>query len=302
MSLSYTWGKFSLLNTGGFSPSLTGFTISLNERINIGLSYSLPYKMEQHTDWMEETSSEEPYGTGRYYRGIECKKIHSINGGTGVNINDKLSLGLNLSFLIINYKEGTEWKDENEDITSRMFYGVQPAVGFQYKINQDVTTGITIRKGYADGDYKEIFEIQNGDTIGRFYSEDKTLPLFVSMGLNFQVNERLKILSSLDYTEWDGVSYQSSETVENPENADDVIRVHGGTEFKINKAFSTYLGVNFTPYQYGTAESDCDQIFISTGLGYNSKNIKTVLSISSSYILFPSLKKENKLYLTLTYE
>jgi len=289
-----------------FFPSLAGFTFSLNDRIGLGFSYSLPYKMERHSNWIKERTGESPEGTGREYRYIERKRFHSLNSGVGWKCNDNFSLGINLSFLLVKYKSGFEYDDGTDNTIPGTLYGIKPSLGFQCFIGENVTAGFIISKGYAKGGYERTYyEYSGGDSVAeitKYYWEKETLPLFVSVGIGYEITDRIRIFNSIDYTRWGDISYDAEKYAYILEDLENEIRLHEGFEFRITPATSIYMGLHNEPYQYSTTKSSLDQIFITAGFGFKVKGIKVNLSAASSRLIKAALKRENRYYITVTYE
>jgi long-subunit fatty acid transport protein len=292
-----------------FLPNITGIAIPLNGKFSLGIIAAIPYRMQHLSEWEEERTVEEPEGSGIYYRWIESKKIYSLNIATACRYSDKLSLGLNLSFLYEIYNYGIECSENVDQVpnTSGILFGVETCFGFQFKINEYFALGSVVRKGILKGNhYFSYFNFEDGQPVEvrDRKSEKETLPFIIIAGFNIKFTDNLLLNQAIEFIRWEGAKNVLEEDPKpidyyNPRN---VWRFHEGIEYKMTSHFVLRLGFYTNPYPFRSPDSYWDQVFLTSGIGIKLSHFELDFSVAASDIIRSTLKKENQLFFTLSYK
>jgi len=287
-------------------PYLLGFAFPLNEFFSTGITTTIPYRMEHISDWMEERTSQHPTGTGKYFRYIESKRVHSINGIIGWKVNDNLSLGINLPFIYERYKLGFEYRDNSRDnrITTGNLFGLEPCFGIKFSPKDYIVMGMSFKKGFLKGGY--IATYTNYDSVVSYQvniNEEETLPFTIYGGLIFQISRNLTLNSSVEFIRWSGISFSTEEDYNYYERYDphDSWKLHYGIEYILNPTYTLRSGFYIDPYPYHADYSDWDQLFLTAGVGVFLRRFEINMSTVTSNLIDVNLKKETQIFFSLTY-
>lgn len=292
-----------------FLPNIIGFVVPLIDNFSLGFTAAIPYRMQRLSEWQEERTIEEPEGSGIYFRYVESKKIYSLNIATAWGYSDNLSLGLNLSFLYERYNYGIEYSENGDqvpNIAGRLF-GVEPCFGFQFQINDYFTLGGVVKKGVLKGNhYFSYFTLEDGQPVEvrDRKSEEETLPFVLISGFNIKVTDNLLLNHAIEFIGWEGAK---NELEGDPKpidyyNTRNVWRFHEGIEYKMTSHFVLRLGLYSNPYPFNSPDSCWDQVFLTFGIGLNVGHFEFDFAVAASDILRSTLKKENQLFLTISYK
>ena len=292
-----------IYETSEFLPSYIGVAFPFGKNYALSFSLSIPYKKRDADFWMEETTPEHPEGTGRYMRVIWAKRFYAINTSAAWMVNERLSIGMNLAWLLENYRCSIEYKDSEADNVSWLWseqMGIEPSIGIQYEVNSFFTIVTNIRKGFVKGHYDQsVMDYETNHLIVIETTEEETLPLIFSFGFCAKASNKIFINFSGEFINWEGVTYKYDGDSDNPDYLRNVIRGHMGIEFRLSSA-AYRIGLYTDPCPLNTLVKR-DQVFLTAGAGYEFGPVRFDLAVTSSRLTNPVEKKETNIFFSTTY-
>ncbi len=296
-----------IYETSEFLPSYVGVAFPFGENYALSFSLSIPYKKRETSSWWEETTVEHPEGTGRYLRLVETKRFYAINTSAAWMMNERLSIGMNLAWLLENYRFAIEYKDSKADNDDRLCseqFGIEPTLGIQYEVDSFFTIVTNIRKGFVKGHYNRYhIEYDTNHLIVEKTGEipeEETLPLIFSFGFGAKASNKIFINFSGEFIGWEGVTYKYDGDSDNPDFLRNVIRRHMGIEFRLSSA-AYRIGLYTDPCPLNTLVKR-DQVFLTAGAGYEFGHLRFDLAVTSSRLISPQEKEGSNLFLSMTYK
>ncbi|MCK4527172.1 hypothetical protein KAW18_07350 [candidate division WOR-3 bacterium] len=294
---------YILYETSEFLPSYIGVAFPFGKNYALSFSASIPYKKRETSSWWEETTVEHPEGTGRYLRLVETKRFYAINTSAAWMVNERLSIGMNLAWLLENYRFAIEYKENKADNESRLCseqFGIEPSIGIQYEVDSFFTIVTNIRKGFVKGHYDQsVMDYETNHLIVIETTEEETLPLIFSFGFCAKASNKIFINFSGEFINWEGVTYKYDGDSDNPDYLRNVIRGHMGIEFRLSSA-AYRIGLYTDPCPLNTLVKR-DQVFLTAGAGYEFGPVRFDLAVTSSRLTNPVEKKETNIFFSTTY-
>lgn len=236
-----------------------------NDKLAWGLGLYTPYgnPVEWPTDW----------AGSHLVNNISLAAIY-IQPTIAYQVNDRFSVGFGPTYATgsvdFNRNLSTSLADENGDRSNVTIEGSGVDawglnIGAMAKINDDVTVGVSYRSEITleargeDADFENIpASLQTTFPDGKF-DADLVLPAELSLGVNYQANEKLTVAFGIDRTFWD--AYEKLEvkfdngagTSTNPRNYKDANIYRLGMEYVVNDKFTGRAGIyrDETPVQDG---------------------------------------------------
>ena len=291
-------GNKVAFETSEILPSYVGVAFPVKGKYGFSLSVSIPYNEYESTQWIEETTIQHPEGTGRFYRFIWLKRFYAFNTTMAFTIKKKLSIGINLAWLFENSRQAVKYSSGdslNYDISLSEQFGIEPTIGIEYKINELSAVILNIKKGFTKGHYNAYNISEDKIEI----PEEETLPLSLSFGFSARLTRNIVINNSMDYINWERVTYKYNGESNNPDYLRDVFRSHFGLEYRLSTA-SYRIGIYEDPSSLNTSVKR-DQIFLTAGAMYYFGNFSINIALTTSRLIKSQEKKEDNIYLSLIY-
>lgn len=311
----YFWEDYKYSTSESFLDFF-GLALPLNKKFYFGFFFSVPYNLRNTYPWEPEYTLP-PQEDTTYFRVSYVNRFYSFSPSVGFKINEQLSVGLSLSGLIkaekalLEYSGGVE-----EDYHSNKYnYGIEPCFGIQYR-EPAFSLGFTIKKGYTSAHHRNVLIYTyygSSDTTESVEGGEST-PLVLSGGINKCITDNFTLNFSVDYIGWKRLTCESEEGVRfTPENVNDVVSLHVGGEYRVNKNIALRMGAYNLPYTtipyLGSGFDDLwgvgdkDQLFLSWGISLIKEPISFNFSFATSKLLARenSALNENQIYTSITF-
>lgn len=225
-------------------------------------------------------------------------------------INDKLGVGAGFvyGYGSINLNKDLPITNSSGDFSTANLKGSAGGMGYnlgvQYKPNEKLSIGLSYRSqvnmkvNSGTATFNVPASLATSFPSGSF-SSSLPLPQVISVGLGYQVNEKLLLAFDVNYIGW--ASYKtltfdyaentsSLKDTESPRNYKNSYALRLGAQYKVSDKFTARIGSNYekTPIKdgYVTPEvPDADRLNFTGGVGYNASD-RLVIDASFSYINF----------------
>jgi long-subunit fatty acid transport protein len=274
-----------LFETTEFLPSFVGVGLPIRKNRFLCISLSIPYKKRETGGWSEETTTEEPSGTGRYFRGVVTKRFYALNTALAWMWGRKLSVGVNLAWLLERHRVSIQYRGSDTDNCDYLLskqIGIEPGIGLQYKVDKSLTVGAVLKKGLVSAHCKE-----------------ETLPLLGSLGFGCRLHRQLFLSFSSEFINWSGVTHRFDGTLDAPDYLRNVSRSHLGIEYKLSSV-ALRIGCYGDPYPSDVRAKD--QVFLTGGIGFEIASVRLDFAVASSRLIKSGEREEDIFLLSLTYE
>jgi len=173
-------------------------------------------------------------------------------------------------------------------------------LGMQYR-EQSFSLGFIIKKGYTKAHHRKFSiytESGVSDTTVSIEGGEST-PLILSGGISKCIADKFTLNFSVDYLGWKRLTCELSDSISfTPHNVKDIVSLHVGGEYQLNKNIHLLMGAYNLPYTTipsyselvnGWRVGDKDQLFLSWGISI----IKEPISFNFSFATSKLLAKEN---------
>jgi long-chain fatty acid transport protein len=272
---------------------LPNFFVSMplkNDKIAVGLGVTVPYGLG--SEWNRNSSAfAQPSGVFTYFAPY-YSKLTTINFNPTVSfkLGDKFQAGIGLDVM---------WSDlEFKQILSPYVPNLEADAegdGVGFGGNLGITWNITDRQRFAVTyrspitiDYSGTTEFNNypGGIPGTSFGSQIKFPTIVSVGYGFQVNDKIRLETDLEWIEFSrfknlpinvGANALSVPSQTIPENWRDTFTAGFGGDWKFAENWVARAGYQF--YQSPVPDStfsptipDADQNVITVGLGWKGKH------------------------------
>ena len=285
-------------------PDYLGVASPFGTDFFLSISLSVPYMSAQQDSLIVTVVDSSALGGYRFVSGeiSDVTRFYSLNPSIGKNINDKLSVGLNMAVFWM--RTSASFKSEDSEYSASSYtldkYGIEPCLGLQYILNDFFSFGALIKKGFGKA-YKE-----NRNGVVSSVESDEGLPLVLGLGLGINLHDKIYLNVSGEYMHW---TLAYSGELWDSDDFRNIIRLHLGGQYRFNDNLSFSAGFYTNPYPIKFIafapfdEESYDQMFLTGGIGLNFGRIALNLSAASSALIRnnPSLREENCFNLSLSY-
>jgi long-subunit fatty acid transport protein len=293
-----------------------GLALPLTKKFYFGFFFSVPYNLRRTYPW-EVVYTLPPQDDTTYYRFSSTNRFYSFSPSIGFRINEKFSVGLSLSGLIKVEKMIIEYsrEDENDDFNNKYNYGIEPCLGMQYR-EESFSLGFIIKKGYTKAHHRNFRIYTDGETKDTTESVEggESTPLILSGGISKCFADKFTLNFSVDYLGWKRMTYEPNDSTSYiPDNVKDMLSVHVGGEYRLNKNIALRMGAynlpyTIIPYLYSDLDNvwgigDKDQLFLTFGISIIKEPISFNFSFATSELLAKenSALKENQFSTSITF-
>lgn len=225
-------------------------------------------------------------------------------------INDKLGVGAGFvyGYGSINLSKDLPITNSSGDFATANLKGSAGGMGYnlgvQYKPNEKLSIGLSYRSqvnmkvNSGTATFNVPASLATSFPSGNFTSS-LPLPQVISVGLGYQVNEKLLLAFDVNFVGWASYKtltfdYEENTTslkdTESPRNYKNTYALRLGAQYKVSEKFTARIGSNYekTPIKNGyvTPEvPDADRLNFTGGVGYKASD-RLVIDASFSYINF----------------
>jgi|GEM_PF-532617 len=262
-------------------------TYRTSEKLTLGLGFYVPYA-GSGVDWKKED-------LGFPFR--SSLGVFSITPTIAYQINERLSVGLNLNFYTASFDMKTDVLaiEDGDSIglgptkTEEKGSTLSASLGLLYRASEKVGLGFTVRgpaKIKMEGETSMVFGFYNlkldSESVIR-------LPWDFEAGCSFRATERLLLAADAQYTLWSaldkvektikGVPYTGDIRFEEAMNFKDILILRAGAEYSFLQGLFLRAGIGFdrsaTPLEsLSFANIDVDKITLLGGVGLRSGSMK----------------------------
>jgi long-chain fatty acid transport protein len=258
-------------------------TYRTSERLTLGLGFYVPYA-GSGVDWKREDL------------GFSFKSslgVFSITPTIAYQINERLSVGLNLNFYTASFDLKADGLPIQQDgsagleltKTEEKGSALSASLGLLYRASERISLGLTIRgpaRIKMEGETSMTFEPYNikldSESVIR-------LPWDFEAGLSFRATERLLLAADAQYTLWSvldkvektirGVPYTGNVSFDEAMNFKDILILRAGAEYLFHQGLFLRAGIGFdrsaTPLEtLSFANIDVDKVTLLGGVGLRS--------------------------------
>jgi long-subunit fatty acid transport protein len=300
-----------------------GFVLPLPKKFYFGVFFSIPYNLRNSYKYAWETDFIFPgWEDSTYYEYNIVNRFYSFTPSLGFLINDHFSVGLSLSRLIKKEEETRrEYSGEYSmyDYDTKYNYGIETCLGVQYR-EDAFSLGFLIEKGYTKAHHRKYPASFFTDTGVIYYDTTVSIeggeatPLVISGGISKCFVDKFTLNFSVDYLGWKRMTYEPNDSTSyTPDNVKDMLSVHVGGEYRLNKNIALRMGAYNLPYTIIPNYSypfddvwsvgDKDQLFLTFGISIIKEPISFNFSFATSELLAKenSALKENQFSTSITF-
>jgi len=301
-SAVYTNGNFITIlgedykyKTSEFLPELLGVAFPLKEKFSLGLLFSVPYKDSYNSPWLPVMPEDSVSSSLKL-------RFYAFNPIISYKIKENLSVGLNFAILAKKYDVYSYYNTPDDPIYAErhgLYFGIEPNLGIQYKLNEVFRIDAAIKKGFVQG--KENWTNKEY-SIDEEYSIKEILPLIASLGTQINITPQLTINNAAEFFHWKGESfYVDGEKEEASHHGENVFRINMGGEYKIKSKYALRLGISdfFSSFSNIIGR---DQIFLMGGIGVDFGKLKVNFAVSNNSLISNGYEETNNFHLSIAYQ
>jgi long-chain fatty acid transport protein len=280
-------------------------TYQTSERLTIGFGAYVPYA-GGGVEWSE---GQLPIPLLKSYLGVV-----SLTPTLSYQVNEKLSLGLNINFYRSVFEVDTVAESLGAMKTEESGSSLSAGFGLMYKPTERVSFGMSVRgpaKMTLTGKTTISVEVPGlGDVAFDLDSETRfNLPWDIEVGFSYKFSEKFLLTTSAQYTMWSTMN-TLDKTIKNvpredfstydiqqsePMNFKDILIVRAGMEYLISGGLALRAGLGLdraaTPAEYlNVANIDVDKFTLLGGIGYTTGRMR----IDFAYILALGKEQQKK--------
>ena len=290
------------------TPAYLYATYEINEKLTAGLAFYTPFG--NAVDWGEDWSGQ------NLIQDIALAAVY-IQPTLSYQINEQLSVGAGFTYVLggvdINRALPAPIGNDNTVNLSTDFgtaTGTGYNIGVHYQATEKLSVGLTYRS-QVDIDLKkekQNFEV-DPSLVTLFpdqnFSSELPLPSTTSIGLAYQVNEKLLVSIEANYVNWDAYesldfdfeeNTSSLEDSKNPRNYESQIIFRAGAQYMVNEKLAVRGGVYYDPSPiqddfFNPETPNTDNLGLTTGLTYN---IGEKLAVDASFLYIYGFERESE--------
>jgi long-subunit fatty acid transport protein len=229
-------------------------------------------------------------------------RFYAFNPIISYKIKENLSVGLNFAILAKKYDVYSYYNTPDDPIYAErhgLYFGIEPNLGIQYKLNEVFRIDAAIKKGFVQG--KENWTNKEY-SIDEEYSIKEILPLIASLGTQINITPQLTINNAAEFFHWKGESfYVDGEKEEASHHGENVFRINMGGEYKIKSKYALRLGISdfFSSFSNIIGR---DQIFLMGGIGVDFGKLKVNFAVSNNSLISNGYEETNNFHLSIAYQ
>jgi long-chain fatty acid transport protein len=279
------------------TPAYLYATYQISEKLTAGLAVYTPFG--NAVNWGEDWS-------GKYLiQDISLLSVF-IQPTLSYKINEKLSVGGGLTYVTgvvdINREIPAPIGNSNSVNLNGSATGLGFNAGLHYQATEKLSVGLTYRSQVdidleeGDADFSVVDALRTSFP-DQGFSASLPLPSTTTLGIAYQVNEKLLVSVEGSLVDWDAYesldfdfdnNTESLEDSKNPRNYESQIILRAGAQYMVNEKLFVRGGVYYDPSPiqddfFNPETPNTDNLGLTTGLTYNV-NEKFAVDASFLYI------------------
>lgn|GEM_PF-1334274 len=287
-------------DTDNYLPNFA-IIVPAGDQFSFGFSVSVPFGLS--TDYPANSEDESAAIVGDYATETSFKTIN-MNPSVAYAVSSKLSIGLGLDVLY-----GQAVYDNNELQNDLSGWGCGYDLGLMYDLSSKTRVGLSYHSKInitATGDSTADNDI--GVPATTQASAFFPLPAYTSLGVTEQLTEKLKVLASVYYTQWDTLDTitlnnvaPGRETLLVPQDFKNTFFYSVGATYQVNPKLqvNTAIGFDKTPSQDGARDirlPDSDRTSVGFGVSWQP-SVRWTLDAGYQHIFMDDADIDAEIYI-----